>query len=278
MSKIADAVREEVIAAIREDRLQLPTLPEVALQVREAAEQEEISAAGLAAVIDCDPGLSVRVIKVANSPLYRGTRTLDTVASAVSRLGIKQSASLVTGFAMQGMFQATNEIIDKKMRLVWSQATQVAAICGVLARNFTRLKIDQALLAGLTHNIGALPVLTFAEDNDGFIVDSFTLDAVIDELHGELGALILHNWQFSEELAAVPATYTRYDYGSHPTNYIDVVMVAHLQRYAGTNHPCAKLDWSRIQAFHNLGLDPGVEVTQMEGVSEEIEHAKQALA
>ena len=277
MSKMAQAVREEVIAAIREDSLQLPTLPEVALQVREAAEQEEISAAQLAGVINCDPGLSLRVIKVANSPLYRGTRTIETVVSAVSRLGIKQSSSLVTGFAMQQMFQATNDVIDRKMRAVWAQATEIAAMCGVLARNFTRLKIDQALLAGLTHNIGALPVLTFAEDHDGFINDSFTLDAVIEELHGELGALILHNWKFSEDLAAVPETYTQYDYGSHPTNYIDVVMVAHLQRYAGTNHPCTKLDWSRIQAFHNLGLDPGVEVTQMEGVSEEIEDAMQAL-
>jgi HD-like signal output (HDOD) protein len=44
--------------------------------------------------------------------------------------------------------------------MVWGQATQIAAISTVLARNFAKLKPDQAMLAGLTHNIGALPILT----------------------------------------------------------------------------------------------------------------------
>jgi hypothetical protein len=54
-------------------------------------------------------------------------------------------------------------------------------------------------------------------------------------------------------------------------------MVAHLQRYAGTNHPCTQVDWSRIHAFQNLGLDPSVEVSQLDDIGEEIEGVMGAL-
>jgi HD-like signal output (HDOD) protein len=277
MSELAEAVRDSVMTAIAEDRLQLPTMPEVALTVRAAAEQDDISASELAKVISADPGLAVRIVRVANSALYRGSHKVETVANAVSRLGLKQTCSLATGFAMQQIFQATSEVVDRKMRTVWAQSTQVASISAVLASNFTRLRADQALLAGLTHNIGTLPVLLFAEEHGRMIGDSITLDAVIEEIHGEIGALILRSWQFGEELAAVPSAYTRYDHGPHPISYVDVVMVAHLQRYAGTNHPCTQVDWSRIHAFQNLGLDPSVEVSQLDDIGEEIEGVMGAL-
>lgn len=278
MSGVAAAVREEVATAISKDQLQLPTLPEVALRIREAAENEEISANELADVVGADPGLAARVIKVANSPMFRGAREIESIQSAVSRLGVDHSCSLATGFAMQQMFQATSEVVDKKLRTVWAHATQVAAIASVLASNFTRLKSDEAMLAGLTHNIGALPVLTWAEEHDQLLRDGFTLDSVIDELHGELGTLILRNWDFPGDLAIVPMTYTDYTRDNTTADYADVVTVAHLHSFVGTNHPCTQIDWGEIQAFKNLGLDPSVESSELEDLSEDLEAAMEALA
>jgi HD-like signal output (HDOD) protein len=250
----------------------------VALKIRDAAESEDISAADLANVIGEDPSLAARVLKVANSPMYRGAREIETIATAVGRLGIDYTCNLATGLAMQQMFQATSDVIDRKLRSVWAQATQVAAISTVLARNFTRLKPDQAMLAGLTHNIGALPILTWAEEHDRLLNDSFTLDRVIDEIHGELGGLILRNWKFPAELAIVPLQHTVYDRDGANTDYVDVVMVAHLQTYAGTNHPCAQLDWTQIRAFAKLGLDPSVDATEIEDLSEDMKAAMDMLS
>ena len=117
MSGVADAVREEVTIAISKDQLQLPTLPEVALKIRDAAEREDISAADLAYLIGEDPSLAARVLKVANSPMYRGAREIETIATAVGRLGIDYTCNLATGLAMQQMFQATSEVIDRKLRM-----------------------------------------------------------------------------------------------------------------------------------------------------------------
>src|SRR5262249_40207963 len=158
---------------------------------------------------------------------------------------------------------------DRKLRAVWGQATQVAAISTVLARNFTKLKSDQAMLAGLTHNIGALPILTWAEEHDRLLNDSITLDKVIDEIHGELGGMILRNWKFPAEVAAVPQQFTLYDRTVPQTDFTDVVMVAHLQTYAGTNHPCAQLDWNKISAFGRIGLDPSIDASEIEDLTED---------
>jgi HD-like signal output (HDOD) protein len=278
MSTVAEAVREEVRTAISKDQLQLPTLPEVALNIRDAAEREDISVNELAEVIGGDPSLAARLLKVANSPMYRGAREIESISMAVGRLGIDYTCNLATGLAMQQMFQATSDVIDRKLRAVWGQATQVAAISTVLARNFTKLKADQAMLAGLTHNIGALPILTWAEEHDRLLNDSITLDKVIDEIHGELGGMILRNWKFPAEVAAVPTQFTQYD-RSHPqTDYVDVVMVAHLQTYAGTNHPCAQLDWTKISAFGRIGLDPSIDASEVEDLSEDMQAAMEMLS
>jgi HD-like signal output (HDOD) protein len=278
MEGVAAAVRDEVAAAISKDQLQLPTLPEVALNIRDAAERKDISAAKLAQVISDDPSLSGRIVKVANSPLFRGARETETIQAAVSRLGIDYCCNLATGFAMQQMFQATSEVVDRKLRAVWAHATQVAAISTVLARNFSKLKGDQALLAGLTHNIGMLPVLTWAEEHDRLLRDSITLDQVIDQIHGELGTMILKSWDFSPELVDVPMQYANFERQSPKTDYVDIVMVANLQTFAGTNHPCTKIDWTKIKAFSNLGLDPTVESSEMEDLTEDLDAAMAMLA
>lgn len=278
MSKLAQQVQDELASAVSKDQLDLPTLPEVALRIRDAAEDENISVQSLAAVISEDPGLSGRMIKVANSPMYRAANTIEDINTAVGRLGIDFTASLATGMAMAQMFQATSDVIDRKLRKVWSRAAEVAGISGVLAKNFTRLRSDQAALAGLTHIIGVLPILSWAEDHPELVRDSLTLDKVIDSIHGSLGTMILQSWDFPEEMAMVPSQYTEFSRKVAEPDLVDVVMVANLQTLAGTDHPFTQLDWQEIQAFHNLGLDPDMEASQLEDLEEDLTAAKDAFA
>lgn len=192
---------------------------------------------------------------------------------AISRLGMDFTRNLTTGLAMQQMFQATNDVIDRKLRSVWNHATQVAAISSALARNCTRLKPDLATLAGLTHNIGVLPVLTWAEEH-GRLHDSISLDAVVEKLQGQLGTLILTKWEFPAELLCVPEEHNKYDRQRDKADYADVVMVANLQSYVGTNHPNTELDWHAISAFQRLGLDPDVSLTEVDELAADLEAAE----
>ncbi len=277
MSNLAEKIKNEVTTAVDNDELELPTLPEVALRIRDAAEDADVSAQGLARVITEDAGLAGRMIKVANSPLYRGANSIDDLNTAVSRLGVALAANLAIGMAMEQMFQATSDLVDRKLRQVWSHATEVAGISGLLAKKFTRLRPDQAALAGLTHSIGVLPILAWAEEHANLLGDSMTLDRVIEGIHGALGTMILQSWEFPDEIALVPSHYVAFDRTAPAADYADVVMVANLQTLVGTNHPYTEMDWSEIRAFANLGLDPNPECEQLAELSEDMAAAREAF-
>lgn len=271
------SIKNEILTAIDKDQLVLPTLPEVALQVREAANDENIDIKKLSDVITNDAALTARIIKVANSPLLRANREIEDLKMAVSRLGIEYTANLATGLAMEQMFQATSDEVDKRMRDVWNRSTEVAGISHVLARHFTKLKPDQATLAGLVHKIGVLPILTYAEDNRSLLRDPVALDHIIDETHPAIGRKILEKWEFPQVLQIVPEEHVNFGRVVEQADYADVVMVANLQSYIGTDHPLTQMDWSTISAFARLGLSHEVSAHEAEDLSEDMEAAMALL-
>lgn len=277
MSSISDKVRTEIIDAIDNDRLLLPTLPEVALKVREVAEDPEATINKLAEVIGNDAALTARIIKVANSPLLRAARQIDDLNMALMRLGMEYTSNLATGLAMEQMFQATSDMVDKRMREVWSRSSEIAGICHVLCKHRSKLKVDKATLAGLVHKIGVLPILTYAEENSSLLSDSMTLDTIIEELHPIIGEKILQSWDFPEDLLNVPSQHAQFNREADEADYADLVTVAMLQSYMGTDHPYAKMDYSQVTAFARLGLDPDMQSAEAEDLSEDMEAAMQML-
>ncbi len=277
MNPIAEKVRTEIITAINNDQLVLPTLPEVALKVREVADDPDADIDKLNQVISGDAALSARIIRVANSPLLRASRAIEDLRTALMRLGIQYTCNIATGLAMEQMFQATSDLVDMRMREVWSRSSEVAGISHVLCKHYTRLRPDQATLAGLIHKIGVLPILTYAEDHPALLKDSFTLDAVIDQLHGPIGDLILKTWGFPAELAHIPTQHINFGRQIPKADYGDIVTVAMLQSYLGTDSPMAKIDCSKVTAFERLGLDPEMQIADSEDLSEEMEAAMALL-
>lgn len=273
MSEIIEQIRGEILDAIENDKLVLPTLPEVALQVRETASDPNVDVKKLGNVITNDAALTARIIKVANSPLLRARNPIEDLNMAVMRLGIEYTANLATGLAMEQMFQATSDVVDKYMRDVWQRSTEVAGISHVLCRHYTKLKADQATLAGLVHKIGVLPILTYAEDNRKLLKDIALLDQIIDEIHPQIGRKILQKWDFPEALQMVPEQHMHFDRVVETVDYADIVMVANLQSYIGSDHPLTQMDWTAITAFARLGLDAEINAHDVEDLSDEMEAA-----
>lgn len=276
MSKLAEKVQKELIQAIDNDELVLPTLPEVALKVREAAEDPDISIPQLSKVTGNDAALTARIIKVVNSPLLRTNKEITDLQMAVSRLGINYTCNLATGLAMEQMFQATSDVVDRKMREVWNKSTEIAGICHVLCKHYTRLLPDQATLAGLVHQIGVLPILTYAEEHSELLADSISLNHVIEQIHPIIGDKILRTWEFPELISMVPGQYLDFTRDSAKVDYVDIVQVATLQSFVGSEHPYTQLDWSQIPAFRKLGLDPSQNLNDDEDLSAAMEAAMEA--
>jgi HD-like signal output (HDOD) protein len=264
------AFLETLNQAIDSNRL-LPTLPEVAIQVRNAVERENSTSKEVADIITTDTALSARLLQVANSPLYRGRVQIESVQMAVTRLGVRLVRSLVVSLIMQQIFQATSDLLDKRFRAIWEESVQVAAISRVLAQSLSHLDKEQALLAGLIHNIGALPVLTMAEQNSTLIDNEEELDRVINAVSPIVGTRILQEWDFSEGLIKVPQHFQdpHYDGGSQ-ADYVDLVIAARLQRMMGEGELPEGLDLGSVPALAKVGLEPEVQVIEIEGFEEEM--------
>ena len=261
---------------LEKQKLVLPTMPEVALKVRDAVSDEDASAKQIADVIALDPAISARMIQVANSPLLRGSKKTDTVEQAITRMGHTLVKSMVINMAMQQVFKASNPLTKKYMQTIWTQSTQVASIASAMASHFTKLKPDQAMLAGLVHNIGALPIITRAEEIPALMQDEAIFASLIERLSGPIGTSILKSWNFPDNLSIVANEHNNYSYDSEAIDYVDVVIVAKLQNLAGTDHPDAQIDWNDVPSFCKLGLAGDSEVVEIEDiVMEEIEITQQ---
>lgn len=269
---------DEIRTEIENKTLQLPTLPEVALQIRDEVESESTDAHRVADMVAKDAALSARLLQVANSPLYRGRVEIDSIQQAITRLGLKMVRSLVVSLAMKQIFQATSDTLDKQFRKIWDDSLQVAAISRVLASGVPELENEQAMLGGLVHNIGALPLLTKIDERFGFEAGETVVAHMIEQLAPELGADILRHWNFADTLANIPTACMdlSYDPGPVPT-YADIVLVARLQSLAGKPGPESTADWSNVPAFAKVGMEPEMVMVDMEGPAEEIAEVRSML-
>ncbi|WP_426134247.1 HDOD domain-containing protein [Pseudomonas sp. PWP3-1b2] len=264
MNKLAEKVQQALVTAIGNDDLVLPTLPEVALKIRQAAEDPDISISHLSKVISRDTALSARLIKVVNSPLLRATQEVTDLHTAITRLGTNYSSNLAIGLVMEQIFHARSEVVELKMREVWRRSLEVAGVSYALCRRHSQLKPDQAALGGLVHQIGVLPILTYAEDHYELLSDPVSLNHVIESIHPALGDKLLGGWDFPEMLAKLPGQYLDLERDSPRLDYIDIVQVAVLYCHRGTDHPLAHVALADLPAIKNLRVDPTSETLRAE--------------
>ena len=277
MSLIAEQFFDTLKQAVDEDRLVLPSLPEVALKVRDEVEDEGTTAEQVADILGQDAALSVRLLKVVNSPLYRGRIPIDDLHMAVTRMGGQLVRDLVINLVMKQMFQTTSGVMDMQFRNAWNTSVNVAAICQMMSRTVEGIRKEQALLAGLIHNIGALPILLLAENDDDLFHDSVALNSIIWELQGRVGAMILKSWGFSDDLVKVVTECHNFNYDHEGgANLVDLVQFTLLQGGSVADE-CAPDDWSLIPAFSKLGVDVEVNVLEDEENHEMFNDAKQSL-
>jgi len=275
--ELKNRILTELIDELENNKLVLPSLPEVALKVRDTLDDENANTKAVAQIISTDAALSAKLIQVANSPLLRGSTHIDSVDMAVTRMGNTTVKNTVNSLIVQQIFQPTTEVTDKLFHTFWEHSTEVAAISQALA-GFARLKPDQAMFAGLVHDIGALPIIKYAEDIPELLENPDVLKEIIRELHTTIGVALLSKWEFPQDIINVAAKHEDLsrEHGG-PADMVDVVTVANLQSYFAKDHPLAKVAWSEVPAFAKLGLDTEVSIIDMEGTGESIQEVKEAL-
>ncbi|MBT4522477.1 MAG: HDOD domain-containing protein [Halieaceae bacterium] len=260
---------DEIVSDLEAGNLILPTLPDVALKVREVVDDVEASAADLANIIITDPALSAQLIRAVNSPLYRGRNPIENVQMAVSRLGRKLVKSLVNTLVMKQLFQPSSRLLQIHLQQLWEYSTEIAAASRVLAATQSNLNSEDAMLAGLVHKIGALPILMKAEKLPDLLSDVPTLHNLIDNLHPTVGRAILKAWEFPDAMLATVMGHQDLNRDSADgPDLVDVIQVSIIQNGATPDALLRDASLQDVPAFRKLGLDPGIRVVELDENSE----------
>ena len=203
---------------LESDALELPSLPEVAIRIGRAMEDDISDAATIAEMIQTDPQITAKLIKASNSAMYGRRSEVETCAGAVIRLGTDVTHKLVLSFAMKELFKSDSSLLQQRMQELWKHSTHVAALCYVLAKHDNRFNPELAMLIGLLHDIGVVAVLNYARSFPMEARQPEVIDQACKRLRAQTGSLILRKWGFPTEfiIAALEAENVASRQGHNP--------------------------------------------------------------
>ena len=218
-----------LVEKIKHDALVLPTLPEIALKVREAADDPEINLIQMSEIIGRDPALSLGMLKVANSAVMGRAVKVETINQAVTRIGLRQIKSIATAMAIEQVFVSENDIVVMYLKKSWQKTVDVAAVAIALMTLYTKdhkhssLTLDTVTLAALVHNIGVLPILSEAEKHQDVFANPTFLQQAIIKLGSSVGAEVTKAWGFSEEFTVIVENWSDLTILPAEAHYLDFI-------------------------------------------------------
>lgn len=269
-----------LIEKINNDTLVLPTLPEIAVRVRKAADDPEVNLMEMADVIQNDPALAARMIKIANSAFLGRSIKVSTLNQAVTRIGLRQIKNIATAMAMEQLFVSKNETVKGYMDKAWQRTLTVAASAITLLQMYlkenkrTSLNIDTITLAALVYNIGVLPILTEAERHEEVFGNPSFLAHSIQKLGGKIGGSIMRAWGFTEEFVEVAESWSNPNYRPEKPCYVDFIRIGAIEQ--GLLQVSDKE--AALQVYVDKGIIPCLTVLQDEEYLTTLEDVKAIFA
>ncbi|WP_323752639.1 HDOD domain-containing protein [Marinobacter sp.] len=245
----------EFYAQLRSNQVQLPSVPDVAWKVRRIVDREDAGAVEVAGAVSADPSMAAKLVRACNSPLYRGFSEVRNVRETVVRLGMRTTRQLVTVFAMREVFKTQQPTLKKELEALWQHSREVAALCWVLADHTTGVDPEEAMLAGLLHDVGVVPVLVQAEKHVNLFADEKNLQHAISELRADVSCAVLENWSFPKTFieAARYAEDWRYECRQSAPQLVDIVIVAQMHAMIGSGQSAGLPAFDEVPAWRRLG-------------------------
>ena len=141
---------------------QLPTLPVIAIKILELTRREDVSVPEIADLIIKDPALASKILRPVKSPVYGRTKQGSTVSGALVILGLQAAKTLALGFSLLADLKSTsrgNKSGDDALfdqTAFWKRSICSAVAARALAHMLGLVQLEEAFLAGLLANMGAL--------------------------------------------------------------------------------------------------------------------------
>jgi HD-like signal output (HDOD) protein len=228
------------IAQQLQDITGLISLPEVFLKLRRLMDDDASDINDFAAVIIVDPNLSSPILKMVNSAYFGFPEPIDSITRAINMIGVDQLYNLALSVSAMSSLDLPNDILPLKP--FWHRSLYTGVLSQQLALQLKLERSDLLFLAGLLHETGHLVLCARLPDyaRESIRVSVQSGRSIHEVQHrmlgchyGDIGAMLLGNWNLSEELQAL----VRYQpTPTAATRHRVETAVLHLARaYAGQN-------------------------------------------
>ncbi len=183
----------------------LPSLPAVALRIIDASKDPDITLHEVASIISSDPAISVKLLKIANSPLYSQRRSLNNLREALTLLGFNASLTIALSFSLLQSLSSKNKANHENY---WKRSIFAASIARMLASRLHVTRLEDLFLASLLQDIGILVIQCIKESpyageksKDLKHLDRIQLEKeMLNVDHSLIGAWLLESWNLPDYL------------------------------------------------------------------------------
>ncbi len=248
--------------------LEVSSLPMIYYRIDEVISRPNTSMADIGKIVGQDPGLTVRLLRLANSAFYHFPTKIETITQALVVIGTQQLRELVLATSIVNLFQGIPKDLVN-MESFWRHSIACGLAARMMATYRHEANVERYLIAGMVHDVGRLIMYKKIGDlSRSALIHSRTSGKplylaekeVIGFDHGQIGRLLLQSWNLPQSLEEAVAFHHRPNLADHfpmeaATVHLADIMVNALQWGTSGAHLVPPLESS---AWDLLGLPPNV--------------------
>ena len=177
-----------------------PTYFDAAFRLRKELQNPDLPIPRIAKIVSLEPLVATKLMHLAGSVLYStdGSPARD-LQSAIKRLGVELVRTTALAIAMNQLMRSKETAVFSEFtRVLWDHSLKTAAATRLLARKFTHISPDEAMLAGLVHDLGAFYMLYRAAQYPELRVRPDSVKYLILQWHESIGVTLLSSLGMAE--------------------------------------------------------------------------------
>lgn len=248
----------KIIQDFNSGKILPPVMPQVVKEVKGVIQQPNSTADHVAAVIEKDPVISLRLISVANSPIYRGIHKIRNLKEAIPRLGLKETLNLVIAIANKSLYETDRAQFRILMDKLWVHSLASAYGAKLIAEHLKLDDPENYFLMGLVHDVGKCLLLqAFTNISKTRKINFDVIQANIQQGHLSIGGVLLRRWGFDDIVVKVV---TRHENLAPKPETEKELLVVHvinlLTRNIGYSLFDEEVDLEELESAKILGIEP----------------------